>query len=66
MSKGERLVLDGLLLTDRGRLILHMKDGGEWRLETTRGYAKLIGKRVSVTGTRDGFDLLAVSRIDPA
>jgi hypothetical protein len=43
-----------------------MDDGGEWRLEVTRNYPKLLGRRVTVTGTRDGFDLIAVSRIDPA
>lgn len=66
MRRGERLALTGLLLADGGQLILRMDDGGEWRLEATRSWPALRGKRVSVTGTRDGFDLIAVARIDPA
>jgi hypothetical protein len=66
MARGERLVLSGLLLADCSQLVLRMDDGGQWRLESIRLHGKLLGKRVTVAGTRDGFDLIAVSRIDPA
>jgi hypothetical protein len=66
MPRGGRVELSGLLLADGRNLVLRMDDGGEWRLEVTRNYPKLLGRRVTVTGTRDGFDLIAVSRIDPA
>jgi hypothetical protein len=46
--------------------VLRMPDGGEWRLEVLKRHKHLFGTRVKVTGTRDGFDLLAVDRIEPA
>lgn len=65
MPRGERIRLTGLLLADGRQHVLRMDDGGEWRLETARAWTQLLGKRVSVTGARDGFDLVAVARIDP-
>jgi hypothetical protein len=64
MPKGERVILTGLLLLAGRALILRMDDCEEWRLETNRSYAKLVGRRVTVSGFRDEFDLVAVSRID--
>lgn len=67
MPKGTHHELTGLLLESDGLYpILQIPDGGEWRLELTRRYRHLLGKRVSVTGVRDGFDLLAVTRIEAA
>nr|WP_235600939.1 DUF5818 domain-containing protein [Sphingobium sp. AM] len=43
-----------------------MPDGGEWRLEILQRHRHLFGRRVRVSGTRDGFDLLAVDSIELA
>lgn len=56
---------DGLLLEHAGQPILERDNGGTWRLELTRKYRHLLGRRVRVTGTRDEFDLIAVRSIDP-
>ncbi len=55
----------GLLRRDRGTLILLRDEGGRWRLETGRRAEAMVGRRVRIVGTRVGFDLLAVSKIDP-
>lgn len=56
----------GLLLEHRGALVLDVEDGGTWRLDAGRSARRLVGQRVRVEGIRDGFDLLAVKRIDRA
>ena len=66
MPLGTRHELIGLLLEDRGSLVLDVDDGGTWRLDAGRGARRLLGERVRVEGVRDGFDLLAVERIDRA
>nr|WP_272800206.1 DUF5818 domain-containing protein [Sphingobium sp. AntQ-1] len=43
-----------------------MPGGGEWRLDITKRHKHLVGTRVRVVGVRDGFDLLAVQKIEPA
>ncbi|WP_255326058.1 MULTISPECIES: DUF5818 domain-containing protein [Sphingobium] len=43
-----------------------MPGGGEWRLEILKRHRHLFGMRVKVNGTRNGFDLLAVDRIEAA
>ena len=60
MPRGTAHDLVGLLLRNGRSLILRTDDGGEWRLDAPSGAGKLVGRRVRVTGTRDGFDLLAV------
>lgn len=55
----------GLLLVQRGTLFLRRDDGGHWRLDDVPSKArKWIGRRVNVEGERDGFDLLAIRRIE--
>ncbi|MBX9846767.1 MAG: hypothetical protein K2Z80_33650 [Xanthobacteraceae bacterium] len=66
MPQGTRHVLTGLLLEHRGGLVLNVEDGGTWRLDVGRSARRLLGERVRVEGMRDGFDLLAVKRIDRA
>ncbi|MBY0305260.1 MAG: hypothetical protein K2W86_08960 [Sphingomonas sp.] len=66
MPLGTRHELIGLLLEDRGSLVLDVGHGGTWRLDAGRGARRLLGERVRVEGVRDGFDLLAVKRIDRA
>ncbi|WP_420853311.1 DUF5818 domain-containing protein [Sphingobium estronivorans] len=52
----------GLLLTDKGRLILQMPGGGAWRLEAPRKIEKMLGRRVTVTGYRVDFDVIEVDK----
>ena len=66
MPRGTAHDLVGLLLRDGRSLILRVDDGGEWRLDAPSGAGSLVGRRVRVTGTRDGFDLLAVRSIEAA
>lgn len=66
MPRGTRHDLTGLLLSRDSCPVLRMDDGGEWRLEITRRHRHLLGTRVQISGTRDGFDLIAVERIEPA
>lgn len=51
-----------------GRYTLRRDGGGEWRLDLGLFAAlkvrRLAGRRVRVRGVRDGFDLLAVHRVD--
>lgn len=56
----------GLLVRQRGRLVLARDDGGRWRLELDDIPETLIGERVQVEGVRSGFDIIEVSRIAPA
>lgn len=66
MPKGTREELTGVLMDSGGPYpVLRMPDGGEWRLEVTKRWRHLLGKRVTVKGVRDGFDLIAVSQIAP-
>jgi Protein of unknown function (DUF5818) len=66
MPLGTRHELIGVLLEHQGGLVLDVDDGGTWRLDAGRGARRLLGQRVRVEGIRDGFDLLAVKRIDRA
>ena len=48
----------------RGRLaVLAVDGGGTWRLDAGRHVGKWLGRRVEVSGIRDGIDLLAVTSI---
>jgi hypothetical protein len=63
MPKGSRHDEQGLLLSDRGRLVLRRDDGGHWRLEADWDAYRMVGQRVRVQGVRCGFDLLDVEQI---
>lgn len=63
MPLGSSLTLEGLLLEDGRQLVLRMDDGGVWRVEAGRAARRLLGQRVSLVGTRDGFDLVAARRV---
>ena len=65
MPRGSRHVETGLLLQGKPWLVLRRDDGGEWRLDAPARACRLVGQRVRVDGVRDGFDLLAVSAIEP-
>ncbi len=64
MPIGTRLEVEGLLLEGHEGLVLDVRDGGTWRLEAGWRARRLLGRRVRVTGIRDGFDLLAVQTIE--
>lgn len=59
MPNGTARQLSGLLLRCDGGLVLHVDDGGRWRLCAKR----LVGCQVDVAGIRAGFDLIDVERI---
>ncbi len=63
MPKGTRHELTGRLIPGDLYPILQVDGGGEWRLDIASSWRTLSGRRVLVTGVRDGFDLIAVDRI---
>ncbi|WP_447726023.1 DUF5818 domain-containing protein [Sphingomonas koreensis] len=63
---GTRHRLTGRLLESRRGLILEVDDGGSFALDTMRSARKFLGLRVTIDGTRAGFDLIEVERIRPA
>ena len=54
---------EGLLLRQRGRLILQKDDGGFWVLAADPLAEESLGRRVRVEGVRSGFNELEVARI---
>ena len=64
MPMGTPHEIEGLLMVRQGGLVLDVRDGGTWRLDAGWRARRLLGRRVRVTGTRDGFDLLAVKTIE--
>lgn len=65
MPRGRFHIEEGLLLRQRGDLILQRDDGGRWRLDGDAEAERMLGRRVRVEGIRSGFDLLEVTRIVP-
>jgi hypothetical protein len=63
MSIGDRHRLSGTLLTAKRGPILQIADGGVWALDIDHDHLNLIGRRVTIEGTRSGFDRLAVDWI---
>lgn len=63
LPRGSHHELTGLLLTSGPHLVLQMADGGEWRLDAAQNVRHLLGKRVTICGSRDDFDLLYVTTI---
>ena len=63
MPKGTRHIETGILRPGCWGYSLHMDDGGMWELDVIRSPRKLLGQRVTVEGTRAGFNLLNVDRI---
>ncbi len=54
---------EGLLLRQRGGLILQRDGGGRWRLEVDQDVEELVGSRLRVEGVRSDFDVLHVARM---
>lgn len=63
MPLGSRHELAGLLYKARRGYELHVADGGVWHLDVDRRASELLGSRVALSGTRTGFDLLAVEEL---
>lgn len=64
MPRGSRHELTGMLLAHGQSLTLRVADGGERRLDVPARAWSLVGRRITVTGTRDDFDLLAVASME--
>lgn len=65
MPRGTQHDETGLLLREGQAFVLQRDDGGRWRLDVGVTAVDLLGRRVRVQGTRSGFDLLDVRRIEP-
>lgn len=63
---GSRHRVTGRLMQARRGLVLEVEDGGIYALDMDRAAAELLGQRVTVEGTRSGFDRLDVEWIGPA
>lgn len=66
MPMGSHHRLTGMLLKGARGYELQMDDGGVFALDVTRGAERLVGTRVTIEGTRSGFNLIDVDRIAPA
>ena len=55
----------GVLLYEGHTLILQRDAGGRWRLDRNSKLDRLAGRRVKLTGIRNGFDWLNVSEVGP-
>lgn len=56
----------GLLVREGYWLVLQRDEGGRWRLDANRKAERMLGQRVRIVGIRSSFDLLDVTRIEPA
>lgn len=63
MPRGARHVETGILHPGRWGYSLQMEGGGVWQLDVTGSARRYLGKRVTVEGTRSGFDLLDIHHI---
>lgn len=63
MPRGARHIEIGILRPGRWGYSLEMDGGGIWELDVTSSPRKLMGQRVTVEGTRAGFNLLNVRRV---
>lgn len=50
-------------MQDGRQLVLHMADGGQWRLLALGRQDHLLGRHVRVEGAREGHDIVAADRI---
>jgi hypothetical protein len=64
MPLGTTHTPEGLLLTERGALVLRLDGGGCWRLAADADVYQRVGQRVRIEGVRTGFDLLEVRSVE--
>lgn len=55
----------GILRPGRWGYALEADDGGMWQLDAPRSARGYLGRRITVEGTRSGFDLLDVHCMYP-
>ena len=63
MPDGTRHRVTGRLMKAKRGLLLEVDDGGVYALDADPDAAELIGERVTIEGTRNGFDRLDVEWI---
>lgn len=63
MPMGSKHVVTGRLMETGRGLILQVDGGGEYELDAGRAARRLLGHRVTVHGTRSGFNRLDVEWI---
>jgi hypothetical protein len=66
MPMGTRRRLTGRLGKSERGLILQMDDGGVYALDADAAAQALVGQRVTIEGTRSGFDRIDVEWVGPA
>jgi hypothetical protein len=64
MPLGTTHTQEGLLLRERGALVLQLDGGGRWRLTAAPDVYQRAGQRVRIEGVRTGFDLLDVRNVE--
>jgi Protein of unknown function (DUF5818) len=63
MPRGTTHIIEGLLLEGAIYPTLLPDSGGQWQLDLTWNYHKLINRRVRIEGIRSGFDMLDVTKV---
>jgi len=63
MPKGKRYTVSGVLGHAPLGYKLEMEGGGFWELDISGNVKRLIGKNVTVEGTRMGFNLIFVDKL---
>lgn len=63
MPRGARHLETGILRSGKWGYALEMDGGGMWQLDVAGSARRYLGKRVTVEGTRSGFDLIDVHHI---
>lgn len=66
MPMGTRHRLTGRLMKSARGLVLEMDDGGVYALDVDRDVRQLLGHRVTVEGSRSGFDRIDVDWLGAA
>ena len=64
MPRGSSHTETGLLLHEGSTLTLQRDAGGRWRLDAGTDVHLMVGSRVRLTGIREEFDLLYVTRVE--
>lgn len=64
MPRGTHHQLTGRLMRSGKNFVLEMDDSGQWTLDVGRRAQLLVGHRVTLEGTRSGFNLIDVERIE--
>lgn len=65
MALGQVYTLEGQLLDCHapGLLALRVDGGGTWQLDGPRRMWRYVGRKVQITGTRSGFNMIDVNHL---